>query len=237
MSSPAALSRSISWNYLQAGTSLIVVFPADPDHRRPPGRRRIWNLGVAEYSALLPPLPGLRLHNALVKYVAEYAERRDWKTVNGLVGTSTSLLSLAGVTALILSGALAWLVVPAAFHVPVERMAELQLATVLLGVDLLIAFPASVLGAALEGRQRFDVLSGVSMGTTISCGILTVAGLQLGYGILTLVAIEIARTLLTAVGLGFGLRRVSPEIRVALGSPWGPPPANASRLQHLDIAQ
>ncbi len=222
MSSPTALSRSISWNYLQAGTSLVVYFLLTPvivGH--------LGDVGFGIWVLLNTLLFYLRfldfgLHNALVKYVAEYAQRRDWKTVNGLVGTSMSLLSLAGVAALILSGAIAWLVVPPAFHVPVERIAELQLATVLLGVDLLIAFPASVLGATLEGRQRFDLLSGVSMGTTIACGVLTVAGLQLGYGILGLVAIEIARTLLTAIGLGFGLRRFSPEVRVALGSPWGP---------------
>ena len=75
------------------------------------------------------------------------------------------------------------------------------------------------------------------MGTTIACGVLTVAGLQLGYGILGLVAIEIARTLLTAIGLGFGLRRFSPEVRVALGSPWGPHLRTLRGSQHLDIPQ
>jgi O-antigen/teichoic acid export membrane protein len=161
-------------------------------------------------------------HNALVKYVAEYAERHDWPTINGLVAATTSVLCIAGVAALTLSGGIAWLVVPMAFHVPLERIAELQLATVLLGVDLLIAFPASVLAAVLEGRQRFDVLSGVSTVTTIVCAVLTVAGLGLGYGILALVSIEIVRTVLTATSLWIVLRRLSPDIRISCSKPGGP---------------
>ena len=60
VSSPTALSRSISWNYLQAGTSLVVYFLLTPVIVGHPGRRRVRNLGAAEYPALLSPLSGLR---------------------------------------------------------------------------------------------------------------------------------------------------------------------------------
>jgi O-antigen/teichoic acid export membrane protein len=221
VSSPAALSRSISWNFVQAGTSLVVYFLLTPivvGH--------LGDVGFGLWVLLNTLLFYLRFldfgfHNALVKYVAEYSERRDWPTVNGLVGTTTTLLSFAGAAALALSGLIALLIVPTAFHVPAERVAELQLATVLLGVDLLIAFPASVFAAVLEGRQRFDVLSGVSVGTTLMCGVATVGGLQLGYGILALVAIEIARTVFTAIALSVFLRKFSPDIRVSWGRAGG----------------
>ncbi|MGH2357145.1 MAG: lipopolysaccharide biosynthesis protein, partial [Candidatus Limnocylindria bacterium] len=222
MSTLRSLTRNISWNYVEAGTSLVVYFLLTPvvvGHLGEVGYG-IWVLlrAILFYLRFLD----LGFYNALVKYIAEYAERRDWPTVNGLIGTTTSVLALAGVAALALSGVVAWLVVPNAFNVPPERIPELQLATVLLGIDLLLAFPGSVLGAIFEGRQRFDVLSGVSMAATILGALATVAGLELGYGIVALVCIEIAGTLLTAFLFALFLRRLFPAIRIGLGPIGGP---------------
>jgi O-antigen/teichoic acid export membrane protein len=89
-------------------------------------------------------------------------------------------------------------------------------------VDLLFAFPGSVLGAIFEGRQRFDVLSGVSMAVSILGALATVIGLQAGYGILTLVGIEIAGTLLVTLLLALFMRRLCPEIRLSVGRIGGP---------------
>ncbi|MGH7497363.1 MAG: lipopolysaccharide biosynthesis protein [Gemmatimonadales bacterium] len=222
MSTLRALTRNISWNYVQAGVSLAVYFLLTPvvvGH--------LGDVGFGIWVLLRAILFYLRFldfgfHNALVKYVAEYGERRDWPTVNGLVATTTSVLCAAGAAALLMSGVVALAVVPHAFHVPPDRVAELQLATVLLGVDLLIAFPASVLGAVFEGRQRFDVLSVVAIVGTIVCAVATAIVLELGYGILALVGIEIAGTLLTAVLFRLLLRRLEPEVRIGLGPVSGP---------------
>ncbi|HEY8195993.1 MAG TPA: oligosaccharide flippase family protein, partial [Gemmatimonadales bacterium] len=222
MSNSRELSRNISWNYLQAGTSLVVYFLLTPivvGHLGEVGYG-IWVLlkAILFYLRFLD----LGFHNALVKYVAESGERRDWRTVNGLIATTTSVLLAAGVAALVLSVAIAYLVVPHAFSVPPERIPELRLATVLIGVDLLFAFPCSVLGAVFEGRQRFDVLSGVSMAVSILAALAIVAGLEAGYGILALVTIEIGATLLAALLFALFMRRLCPEIRLSLGRIGGP---------------
>ena len=222
MSKLRALTRNISWNYIQAGLSVVVYFLITPVVVA-----RLGEVGFGIWVLLRAILFYLRFldfgfHNALVKYVAEYGERRDWPGVNGLIATTASVLTIAGVTALLVSAAIAWLVVPHAFHVPAGRIPELQVATVLLGVDLLLAFPASVVGAVFEGRQRFDVLSGVSMAATIVCAGATVFVLELGKGILALVAVEIGGTLLTAALSLALLRRLEPEVRLTLGPIGGP---------------
>lgn len=217
MSTLRALTRSISWNYVQALASLVVAFLLTPvvvAHLGEVGFG-VWVLlkAILFYLAFLD----LGFYNALVKYLAEDAERRDWRAMNGLLRAGTSVLGLAGVAALAVSVLLAWLVVPRAFHVPPEHLGELRLATVLLGLDLLLAFPTSVLAAVFEGRQRFDVLSGVSVVATVLLAGATVVGLRLGYGLLWLVGIEIAGTLLTAALYAVLLRRLYPEARPGFG--------------------
>lgn len=217
MSTLRALTRNISWNYVQAGTSLIVTFLLTPvvlAHLGEVGFG-VWVLlkAILFYLAFLD----LGFYNALVKYLAGHAERGEWPALNGLLRSTTSLLALAGLAALAFSVVIAWLVAPHAFDIPAEHLVELRLATVLLGVDLLLAFPASVLAAVFESRQRFDVLSVVTIAATILLAAATVVGLRLGYGILWLAGLEIAGTLLTTMLHALLLRRIYPEIRPGFG--------------------
>jgi O-antigen/teichoic acid export membrane protein len=222
MLSLKALLTSISWNYVQAGVSLAIFFLLTPFVVEQLGSvgYGIWVLlnAILFYLRFLD----LGFYNALVKYVAEYSERQAWSTVNGLVATTASALSAAGVVALLASGLVAWLLVPSVFEVPPERIPELQVATVLIGVDLLIAFPTSVLDAIFEGRQRFDVLSGVNIVVSVLAAGATVAGLLAGYGLVMLVWIEIGATVASAVISFWLLRRLFPEIGITFGPLRGP---------------
>jgi O-antigen/teichoic acid export membrane protein len=209
------LIRNISWNYLEAGVGLVVYFFLTPIVVA-----QLGSVGFGMWvllNAILFYLKFLDLgfYSALVKYVAEYSERRDWATVNGLIGITVAVLAAAGLVALAASGFVAWLLVPYAFNVPPESVAELQLATLLIGVDLLLAFPAAALSAVLEGRQRFDVLSGIGIPLRIVGAFATVLVLNAGHGVTALVAIEIAATIVDAVVCWIVLRRLFPEIRLS----------------------
>src|SRR3970040_70655 len=95
------LTRNISWNYLEAGVGLGVYFFLTPIV--------VDALGAVGFgmwvllNAILFYLKFLDLgfYNALVKYVAECSERRDWPTVNGLIATTMGVLLIAGVVALL----------------------------------------------------------------------------------------------------------------------------------------
>ena len=217
MSTLRSLTRNISWNYVQAGTSLMVAFLLTPIVLAHLGETGfgVWVLlkAILFYLAFLD----LGFYNALVKYLAELAERDDWPAANGLLRATTSVLALAGLAALALSGLVAWVVVPHAFNVPGEYMAELRLAAVLLGVDLLLAFPTSVFAAVFESRQRFDVLSGVTIVASVVVAAATVLALRAGYGILALAGLEIAGTLLTTLCYVVLLRRMYPVVRPGFG--------------------
>lgn len=222
MSALKGLTRNISWNYVEAGVNVVVFFLLTP--------MVVGRLGSEGYGSLVllyTILFYLRFldfgfHNALVKYIAEFAERRAWATINGFIGTTTSVLMIAGIGAFLLSGVVAWLIVPALPKVPAEWVPTLRLATLLIGVDLLLAFPASVLGAIFEGRQRFDVLSGVSIVASILIAVATVLLLQRGYGIVALIGLEIAGTLFTTAVYLVLLRRLFPELHLGFGRIGGP---------------
>jgi O-antigen/teichoic acid export membrane protein len=98
----------------------------------------------------------------------------------------------------------------------------LQTATLLIGVDLLLAFPTSALDAIFEGRHRFDVLSGVAIAVSVLGAAATVVGLEAGYGIVMLVLIEIGATVVSAVLSLWLLRRLFPELRFTFGPIRGP---------------
>lgn len=222
MSTFRVLWRNISWNYVEAAVSFVVYLLLTPIVVEQLGATGfgLWVLlkAILFYLKFLD----LGFYNALVKYVAEHSERREWTIANGLIASTTSLLSIAGVVALVASALVAWLLLPTAFNVPADRIEEMQLATLLLGVDLLIAFPASVLSAIFEARQRFDVHSIVTVLATLVCAGATIICLKMGYGIVALAWIEIAGSLITATLFVLILRRLMPEIRLGWGSPGGP---------------
>ncbi len=216
MSTLRTLTRNISWNYLQTVVRLIIYFLLTPFV--------VEALGVVGYglwillNAILFYLKFLDLgfYSSLVKYVAEYAEREDWETINGLISTTLAALTAAGVTALIGSVAVAFWVVPHVFQVPAENIAELQHATLLVGVNLVIGFPSSGLSAVLEGRQRFDALSGISIFVMIAGASATLLALSSGYGVVALVWIAIGSTLLTTAATWALLRRWYPELNLGV---------------------
>jgi len=221
VSSLATLSRNISWNYIDAAVALIVYLVLTPV---------IVNyLGVTGFgiwvliNAILYYLQFLDLgfYGALVKYIAEFGERGDWPRVNGLIQTTISVLILAGVVALSLSAVVAVWIVPSFFNVPPDRVAEFQLAVLLIGFQLLVGFPGSVLSAIYHGCQRFDVLSGFSVLSRVVIAIGTLSVLHLGYGVVGLVAVQILWRLVHAGIFVMLLPRLVPEARLGLGPVWG----------------
>src|SRR5690606_10119321 len=122
----------------------------------------------------------------------------------------------AGVAALALSVMAALWVVPNFFDVPTESITEFQIAVVLVGVQLLVGFPLSIFDAIYEGRQRFDVLSGVSLLCRGVSAVAILVVLTLGYGIIALVLIQIAAALVQAASFAALLPRLVPQVKLSL---------------------
>lgn len=228
MSTLSVLTRNISWNYVQASVNLVVHFVLTPIV--------VARLGAVGYgiwvllNAILFYLKFLDLgfYNSLVKYVAEFAERKEWSTVNGLTATTIAALAVAGIVAFAGSCVVAWWFVPHMINAPSANIEELQTATLLIGANLVVAFPGSALSAVLEGRQRFDILSTVAIPITIASAIATVVVLSFGYGVIALVLVTIGSTVFSAAGNWAFLRRLYPEIRLDFAAV-----ASGMRFSHI----
>lgn len=215
MSTLARVARNISWNYVQAGVGLVTYFLVTPVV--------VEGLGTVGFgmwvllNAILFYLKFLDLgfYNALVKYVAEHSAREDWPLVNALVGTTVGVLACAGAVAFLGACGVAWLLVPHAFDVPPESVRTLQVATLVIGFDLLLAFPASALGAVVEGRQRFDVGSAIAVPLSIIGAVATVAIVKGGGTIIDLAWLMVAITVLDTGATLWALRRICPELRIS----------------------
>ncbi len=212
MSNLAALSRNISWNYIDAAANLVIYFLLTPiviEHLGAAGFG-IWVLinAVLYYLRFLD----LGFNNALVKYVAEFGARGAWRRMNLLIGSTVSVLLAAGVAALLLSVAVSLWIVPNFFDVPAQSVPEFQVAVVLVGVQLLLGFPLSVLDSIYKGLQRFDVLSGVGLVCRIVSAVTIVVSLRFGFGVVALVLVQIFATLFQAAIYAALLSRVAPQV-------------------------
>ncbi|MGF1615995.1 MAG: oligosaccharide flippase family protein [Gammaproteobacteria bacterium] len=216
MSTLSAVARNISWNYLDAAVNLLVYLLLTPVVVAQLGATGfgMWVLinAILYYLRFLD----LGFNTALVKYIAELTERGAWRRVNSLIGATISMLLLAGVMAQVLSVLVALWIVPHFFNLSPQHVWEFQVAVVLLGAQLLLGFPLSVFDAIYEGRQRFDVLSGVGAVCRVISAVAILACLSHGYGVIALVLVQIFATLLQAAIFFSLLHRLVPQVRLRL---------------------
>ena len=154
------------------------------------------------------------LDDAQLKYIAEFDGSGDPDSVNRLLVTALSVHSLIGLGAFTITLLLAVLPAEQLFNVPAEAVPEFKIVLILLGINLLFGFPASVVEGVFEGFQRFDVANILNVSFAIGGAVATVVVLELGYGLVGLAGLEIV---LTALGIGVDLyviKRLFPDVSI-----------------------
>jgi O-antigen/teichoic acid export membrane protein len=139
----------------------------------------------------------LGLGDAQVKYLADYLGRDDMAGARRLLGTLLSAYTIIGAIACAASLCLAALPTDQLFNVPAEQRSLFATLLTLLAINLLIGFPAALLGRVFIGCQRFDVSNGLDIGFSVLGAVTTVLVLQADLGLIGLAWMEI---LLTAAG-------------------------------------
>jgi O-antigen/teichoic acid export membrane protein len=208
--------RNISWNYVSAIAEILVFFILTPIV--------VKHLGATVYAiwVLLHVIVfylnffDLGLYTALVKFVARFQEVKDMNSLNEVIGSTLTMMTVAGIAAFITSLILAWLFVPYYFDVTPEMLDTLKLAVMLFGIKLLISFPGSVFRAIFEGYQRYDVLGVINTILTV----MTAVGIYIAIrffdaGILLLAIVEIASAITGVIVYLFFVARMFPEITPA----------------------
>ncbi|MEO6715441.1 MAG: oligosaccharide flippase family protein [Mycobacteriales bacterium] len=148
-----------------------------------------------------------------IKMVAEDAYRRPASVVRTL-NTNIAALSLFGLVALVVGWSLAP-IVPRLFNVPPHLAHQTSVIFALLTVPLAFSIPADVLGGALAGHQRYDLLSLSNLALSLCTLIGGVIAVALGGGLYGLAAVAVV----VSVGMQFArlmmLRRLVPGFRLS----------------------
>ncbi len=146
---------------------------------------------IAGYSGVLY----LGFGPTVCRYVSDHRARGEWEQINRVVSSVVAVYLAAGAVVLLLAGGFA---VAAAWidkwgSLPLH---EVQLAILLLGLNMAAGMVGSVYGGVLFAAQRFDLVSWVQGATALIRLGLTILFLQQQHGLLTLAGIFLAVTLI-----------------------------------------
>jgi O-antigen/teichoic acid export membrane protein len=183
----ARLARNVSMRYLVIGVDIAVGLILLPFNLSYLGKAAygVWVLAasITSYFNMLD----LGYGGALVKFVAQYRAWRDAEAINRIV--STLFCVFAGIGLLAFAGAAALAFNLETFLRLTPEQAEVGRSVVLIvGLQVAIGFPFTVYGSVINGFQRYDANSLVSVVSTIAVAVVNVAVLVSGYGLVELVA-------------------------------------------------
>jgi len=150
---------------------------------------------------------------ATIKQVAEDAGRRSGAVVR-TINTNFAVLCGFGAFALA-SGLVIALMAPTLFSVPESLHDETGLVFAVLALSLAASVPLDVIGSALAGYQRYDLLSGSNIFGAVLVGVVSAAVVVAGGGLVAL-AVSNALIMLGMHRLRWSvLKRILPELRLS----------------------
>jgi len=123
---------------------------------------------------------------AFIRFVARYRARRDARALNEIASTLFFVYSGVGVLAYIVAAVVAFNL-GALFRITPEQAEVGRWLLLIIGVQVALNFPFSVFGGVVNGFQRYNVNSGVSIVSSVAVAAVNVAILKAGYGLVPLV--------------------------------------------------
>jgi O-antigen/teichoic acid export membrane protein len=183
----ARVARNVSMRYLVIAVDIAAGLILLPFNLGYLGKSAygVWMLAasVTSYFNMLE----LGYGGALVKFVAQYRAWRSAEAINQIV--STLFCVFAGIGLIAYAGAALLAFNLDAFLRLTPEQAEVGRVIVLIvGLQVAVGFPFTVYGGVINGFQRYDANSVVSIFSTIAVGVVNVSVLVAGYGLVELVA-------------------------------------------------
>src|SRR5688572_8738829 len=150
--------------------------------------------------------------SAQVRFHAQLAARGELDDVARLTRTTAISLLVSGLVATIVGLGVA--LGPASWWIDTSPAFETDFRTVLvlLVINLMVAFPASVLDNLYDGLQRFDIQNARSIVLRLITASAQVVLLMQGHGLVALAALELAMSCLLLVVDGVLLNRLMPGL-------------------------
>jgi O-antigen/teichoic acid export membrane protein len=211
------VARNVSTRYLAIGIEAalgLVVLPFNVAHL---GKAAygLWMLtaSVTAYFSILD----LGYSGAIVKFVAQYRSRRDYRALNEILSTMFFVFATVGTVTYGIAVAIA-MHMDRLFHLTPDQVHVGQMVLLIISLNVVAGTACSVFGGVINGFQRYDLNNIVGTASSVITAAVNVAVLAAGYGLVELVAATTAVRLLTYVVYRSNAYRVFPALRIRAGS-------------------
>jgi O-antigen/teichoic acid export membrane protein len=155
----------------------------------------------------------LGIRSAVTRYVARSDGQGDRMTATRVASTALGIFTATSGLALVASMVLG-LAAPMMFHIPAEYRGATIVVAILAGASTAVALLNGVFGGVIVGLQRFDLLCGVDVATTLARAALVLGVLAHGGGLVELACAQFLASLVGAVLTVWLGRRIYPGLRL-----------------------
>ncbi len=206
--------KNVSSNGIALGTNVLVGIFLSPFilHRLGDAAFGIWVLifSITGYYGLFD----LGIRSSVVRYVSKATATGDMEYASRIISTSLFSYTCIGAFVLLIT-VLVSVNIDTVFRIPAEFHATTRWLLLMVGSAVSLGFPLGISGGALEGLQRFDVMSLTSVATTLLRALLIVIVLLHGYGLLTVAFITVVLPIISAIIRALIAKRLLP-VRLGL---------------------
>jgi O-antigen/teichoic acid export membrane protein len=137
------------------------------------------------------------IRSSLVRYVSKFQAVNDKDQLARVVNTSLFAYSLIAVI-LLVPTVLGGIYVDRLFHIPAGFLREARILFLMVGYALALGFPLGISGGILEGLQKFYLINGTNILSTLVRAGLIVYVLRHGFGLLSVALITVSLPLLAS---------------------------------------
>lgn len=158
------------------------------------------------------------VRESVIKYVAQYKELDDKKSLVSIVQTSFAIYLLIGAAVVAVCGLMAF-ALPYFFNIPQDAQNAARVTMFITGMNIAQGFLSNVFIGVLMGVQRFYLVARTGILFSFARALLIVSLLYAGFGIIALSLVQLS------VGIGSSLliywftRREVPYLRLSLNLP------------------
>ena len=207
------VTRNLSTRYLAIAVEMVMGFLILPFNVSHLGQSAygLWILttSITAYFSVLD----LGYGGALVKFVAQYRAKRDWRGLNEILSTTFYLFAGCGVLTYLVA------IVIAAY---LDRVIQLdpdqvrtgQIILLITALNVSLGTVFSVFGAVINGFQRYDINNVTGTLCSIAVAVTNLAVLMAGFGLIELVAATTAVRVLAYLVYRGNAYRVFPNLHL-----------------------
>lgn len=184
------VARNVVWNWAGMVVAILAGFVVAPFlvHRLDETRYALWIL-IASFTGYFGLLD-MGVRGAVGRQVAFHRARNDAHGLSTTMSTAMAILGGAGTLAMLGMLAVAALF-PHFVHVPDDQLFSVQMAMLLVGVNLWLGLPLTTYDAVLWAYQRFDLINAVEIIAAIVRVGLVFLLIGNGYGLIAMGVISL----------------------------------------------